>query len=471
MNKVSQWRKGKTTVIITHDILDIPPADFVHVVEAGRIVESGTRTELGNIRGGVFERFMRTSRVLERSPFSESLSGIAEEKSVVASNDEVIKEKQEVESVPSTEAAALNAQLSPRRKTSGWAPEVRFDKPLSRREHHLFEDIPLSPRSTTGARSALPPAPPPKPYKLSLQRRPSRSRSHGVCQHRVRPQRRRRTSRKPLPLLRIFNTVWPSLTLRYRIYLILGGLASLTHAAATPAFSFALAMLLTSFMFSGNSNPLSPSATPVDLRLWSAMILAIALLDAVASFIMQYLLESTSEAWIANQKVQAFEAILEQPREWFDGPRNTPSHLTEILDKCAEEAKGLLARFAVYAFVGSLMTVMGISWACYMCWQLTTVGLLLAPVMYGITRAYSWAADSWEEKCVKVAEEAGMVVGEMVENVATVKILGLEGYFRRRHGEKLRNGVGKGWARGLWAGVGFGAAEGVILVALGEYFF
>ncbi|KZP20359.1 ABC transporter-like protein, partial [Athelia psychrophila] len=43
---LKRWRRGKTTVVITHDLSQIAPADFVYVLKAGGVAEQGYRADL-----------------------------------------------------------------------------------------------------------------------------------------------------------------------------------------------------------------------------------------------------------------------------------------------------------------------------------------------------------------------------------------------------------------------------------------
>jgi len=43
---MKRWRENKTTVVITHDLSQIKPSDFVYVLKEGRVVEQGYRSDL-----------------------------------------------------------------------------------------------------------------------------------------------------------------------------------------------------------------------------------------------------------------------------------------------------------------------------------------------------------------------------------------------------------------------------------------
>ncbi|KAG9128568.1 hypothetical protein FRC07_000001 [Ceratobasidium sp. 392] len=51
---IKAWRRNKTTIVITHDLAQIAPSDFVYVMKDGRVVQEGYRYNLEVDRAGVF---------------------------------------------------------------------------------------------------------------------------------------------------------------------------------------------------------------------------------------------------------------------------------------------------------------------------------------------------------------------------------------------------------------------------------
>jgi len=54
MEKIREWRKNKTTIIITHDVSTILADEYVYVLEQGAIVQEGYRKALEEQRHGIF---------------------------------------------------------------------------------------------------------------------------------------------------------------------------------------------------------------------------------------------------------------------------------------------------------------------------------------------------------------------------------------------------------------------------------
>jgi ATP-binding cassette subfamily B protein len=65
--------KGKTTVVIAHRLSTILHADLIHVIEAGRVVESGTHEKL-LVQGGAYSRLFR----LQFADFEEPKKKLAQ---------------------------------------------------------------------------------------------------------------------------------------------------------------------------------------------------------------------------------------------------------------------------------------------------------------------------------------------------------------------------------------------------------
>lgn len=60
MENIRQWRRGRTTIIITHDIAQIQPHDLVYLLESGEVMEHGTRRHLERDPESHFSTFLQT---------------------------------------------------------------------------------------------------------------------------------------------------------------------------------------------------------------------------------------------------------------------------------------------------------------------------------------------------------------------------------------------------------------------------
>ena len=56
---VKRWRRNRTTIVITHDLSQILPTDFVYLLKDGRVAEGGYRADL-EVAGGEFQQMAMT---------------------------------------------------------------------------------------------------------------------------------------------------------------------------------------------------------------------------------------------------------------------------------------------------------------------------------------------------------------------------------------------------------------------------
>jgi len=422
MKSIHRWRKGKTTIIITHDISQIKPENFVYVLENGRLAQLGVRSSLEG-KHGLFRSFLRASS-RETDDRKDGLVDIL---------------------FPDMASDAYGRRGESTLETNGAQEDiVETTNGIELTELARFQSTGPRKRSSSAGKPQL------TEPEASLQRSLSLLESS---------KKFRKVGGMKPSLCRIMDTVWPSLTLGYRVLLIFGFIAAMFHGLSTPLFSFFLARLLLSFFDA--TNP------PSESRKWSLLVLAIAALDGINSYIMHYLLESCGQAWIDHVRIRAFSRILCQPLTWFDG--NKVSSITEHLGKDAEEMRNLLGRFAGYVFVAAVMMVFGVAWSFLQSWELTLVGLAIAPVMYGITRGFSRVSGKWEEKANDATSLIGDIFEETVSNIRTVRALSLEEYFTGKFLRSTRAAVGIGIKRAVYGGIGFGLTDSTILFATGMF--
>ncbi|KAL7273862.1 ATP-dependent permease [Rhizina undulata] len=469
MEKIHQWRKGKTTIIITHDIDQIDANDFVYILEKGRVVQEGNRRELER-KVGQFQSFVKAAKYQEDKSRRRS--------SVISSNSESEMDFDdssfEISPLESSQNSLTEFSSSGNKhsRLSVYA-RGRNERPVSTLNPiaHLQQPpgIELADLSTSAKnsreirRSAQMGS---RSRRMSLRADNSEiSLAEAVQKHKRRFPRRFSKQEKPKKpsLLRILGTIWPVLSFWPRVFLILGFVAALAHASSTPVFSFALAKLLDSFF--DVESPIS------ECTKWSLVVLGIAVSDGIASYFLNYLLDSVGQSWVDTLRVEALKRILQQPRGWFDREKNNVSRITEDMEKNGEEMKYLLGRFAGYTFVCVIMTSVGLIWSFTECWQLTLVGVSIAPIMYAITKGFSWVADKWESKSNLAAENIGVVFDETITNIRGIRTLSLERYFREKYLSNTAEAIEIGLRRAFYSGVGYGLADSTIMFATATIFY
>lgn len=450
MDTIHTWRRGKTTIIITHDIAQIEPEDFVYVLEQGKVIEDGYRSDLEH-KSGPFQAFVKAFDTKERG----------RKQSLIPELEPGYESEDDTSEMGCMEKGSFGIPINSSESITTDLESLLEDKKCRRKRQASFlplmgvEMVPLpgskirvkrrSSRRIGGRRFRSDRSPPfqadnKEAIPVTPRRKPVRS-----------------FESKEITLRQILATTWPSLSPKNRLLLVIGFAAASLHAAATPVFSFALAQLLRSFF--------EPNHPPSESTKWSLVVLGIAAIDGMNSYLVHYLLESVAQSWVDALRIKSLTRILSQPRVWFD--ENPVGTISEDLEKNAEEMKNLLGRFAGYAFVSVMMMLVGISWSFAVSWELTTIGLCIAPVMYSMTRGFTWVSDKWERKSNEAAEIVGAVFEETITNIRTVRALALERYFRRKYVVAMHTALRVGMKRSLLAGIGFGLSDSAVMFASG----
>lgn len=433
MESITEWREDRTTVIITHDISQIPFDDMVYFIEDGVVVESGLRLELEDKRDGYLQKFLQT--------FEASLRNCR-------STQEDYKSEYDLEyggsrGKPTTgfssgvEMGSLErsnpeaqGQNPHRRKMAAWSPEIPDNTVVT-----IFTD--------------------PKEFSIIPPQRKFPFTIWPLCVL----FRKRKSDR--LGLYGVLLTIWPSLTAKYRLVLILGIIAAFVHAIATPIFSFALSKLLASFI--------SPDTQAHGFKFWEFSVLVIATADGTAYYTMLYCLASVSQEWVDYHRNEAYRHILKQPLKWFEDPNNGGGGISQDLEKHAEQMKELVSRYAGNGLVGVVMLVVAAIWCLILCWRFTLLVSVILAVLSPLERLFQRAADNYEEKYNSAVVESGNVLREAIENVSTVKMLQLDGFFRGKSQKAINQAFKTGLKRCFWGGCAFGMAESFMPWALGKF--
>ncbi|MCJ1471901.1 hypothetical protein MMC13_000542 [Lambiella insularis] len=499
MEAIRAWRKGKTTIIITHDISQIQEEDYAYIIDKGRIVQEGYRAAMEKVPDGAFAGFLHPGVEFLNEPLrkppksyqrrSAFLSTLRESpRTSVGSNDSMDIR------IPQKSTPILNAyypsseNVRPKRQSLSFSTLPPMAMHMNR-----MSNARLSMASFRNFPRPLPsPTPVPSSSQIELQfldqpgdadsgEKPAakqrstirRFSDYSLLEAFTTPKPPRlkalrtfvsRFKKSPISpetisdissLKTILSTVWPTLTRKHRVILVCGFIAAFAHAGATPVFSWVFSKLLgTFFLATGRSH---------QSLIWSMSVLGVAVGDATASYLMHYLLEVCGQAWVDSLRIEAMKRILDQPRSWFDDDTNSLSTLTECLDRNAEEMRNLVGRFAGFLFVASTMMAIAFIWSLAICWKLTLVGLATAPVMYAVTRGFEAVSGKWEGRCNDASEAAGAIFHETFVNIRTVRALTLEGYFHKKYNRATAHAMRTGLRRAAYSGLFFGISDASII--------
>ncbi|RHZ60109.1 ABC transporter ATP-binding protein [Aspergillus thermomutatus] len=478
MKAIRKWRRGKTTIIITHDMSHITDQDYVYVLEHGSVVQSGYRHELEN--SPAKEKYFSFG---DKQISPENLP----KPDVPYTSDET-----EVVDVPNT-ICPSNFELPKYEETSILSRKIpsefendhRFDRRIeemqdsagvsnmvkmqatSQAEEISLPDgvaIPMRELSTAQSRRSFISANQLQFHRTSLTLPVPQAEATNYRQSVKRPQPARGNTppseQQRLPISHIMRTLVPSLTMRQRLLLLLGIMSALVDASATPVFSYCLSQLFQSFY-----------DTRVSSLRWALAVLGVAIIDGTASYFMHYILEASGQAWVDQLRKEAFNRVLDQPRQWFDEEGNSASRITACLDQNGEDMRNLVGRFGGYVLVAVAITVTAVVWCLVVCWKLTLVALSCGPVIYAITRGFEGTSGLWQGRCNEVGRNASDVFVETFSEIRTVRTLTLEPFFHKKYLKAASKCMKMCLKRACYTGILFGLVESTIIFVSGLIFY
>ncbi|KAI9688946.1 MAG: hypothetical protein M1822_000683 [Bathelium mastoideum] len=501
VDAIRKWRQGRTTLIVTHDLTQIQPQDFLYILQDGGVVEQGYRSVLENVKESPLQGFLATGHASVRLSLrsSPTKSNLPIQRSSSVYSQDLIVEPRPSKNTPRQRTSYVSPNMSPRPTSAIWSPyavtaQSSPGSPFWRVSNPPDSDY-AKPRWSffLATEEDRPPKPPPKDTPIEYHKQRPKMQQYpsemlvehaGGRESAVRLKRLRKRSiprdrsvsplsldvdaekseqsadniedgdhrlTGTLPIKKILATVWPSLGWWARFVLALGFLAALAHAVAIPIFSWLFSRLISTFFASANRKQ--------DATTYSLGILGVAFGDGFGIYFMHVLLEYTGQCWVDRVRLNALSRILAQPKEFFNSKKNSVSRLAESLDRNAEEMRYLLSRFAGLIFVAILMMGTSIVWALIDAWQVTLVGLACAPYVYAVSKAYGAISSKWESASNDAAEAAAAIFTETFTSIKTVRSLTLEDHFQSKHLAATQHGLKIGLKRSFYSGFFFGLTE------------
>ncbi|KAI1463271.1 P-loop containing nucleoside triphosphate hydrolase protein [Daldinia caldariorum] len=498
MDGIRQWRRGKTTIIITHEVAQIDSEDYAYVMEDARVVQAGFRRDLQRQKDGMFATLassassdevgldQKTTANEPRNNKPSAAVGPLAPKTAASQDltspgyvwpfggpDAIHIHRGSM--TPDLGASVIQAQLFRIRKeekeSTRWSvldtPGTLLGTPLgtlnpSRRmlstlwwpdQYHLFhsesnQKRPLSRNSILHLQ------------ELGNTVRKTRSLA-GKNRRRVptitaEDNSGTRGSDKPqtLSLWAIYKTVWPRLATKERMFLIVGFLTCIVLAGLVPAFSVLFANLLAVLFSSGDKMAAGQK--------WALCLLAVACTRAAATYLNQYLMQRAGQAWVNSLRIRALNRALRQPRSWFDDPANSAVRINECMDRYAEEMRNLVGRFAPQLLLVVIMVLSTIAWALVISWRLTLVSLASAPVFIAATQGHSFVSEKWENLCLQAADDTSAVSTETFVNIRVVRALTLEQLFSDKHEKSIRKAFDLGVEKSVWTAIPYACSQSMV---------
>ncbi|KAL7796804.1 P-loop containing nucleoside triphosphate hydrolase protein [Trichoderma ceciliae] len=495
MDAIREWRRDKTTIIITHDISQIEDEDFVYVMEDASLVQKGLRLELANLPTGPFAAMacLTTTEPPTPSPIdveiadlmspvncSTSTIGELPQSKATCMSQFMLKELDSSKVDPAWNRLSQQKILGAGtafalqiRKEQIWESSDFEERPRSagrtasyyeiekRQSSSSIDEYFEAPRRCSAPEPGCMPSPG-GDYKIDLfddsgystddqfylfgkaDRRddiPGLRLASGLEPPPIMDKDiiTNQTVAKPSTLLSTLGTVWPTLTPCDRAIFVLGILVCLVSAAATPMFSFCLAKLLGVLWL--------PANRTAEAKKWAIYLMITAIIDGTATGCGHYMLERVGQSWVNALRLEALKRILRQPKSWFDKERNSASRINECLDRNSEETRNIVGRFIPIIVSVTGMITVSMTWAFVTSWKLTLVALSPLPLIIGAVKGYTIISNKWETRCNQGASDAGAILNETFVNIRVVRALMLEKYFGTKYQKLTSRTLGLGMKR------------------------
>lgn len=249
------------------------------------------------------------------------------------------------------------------------------------------------------------------------------------------------------------QSVWPTLSPKDRLVLILGFIVCAISSAATPTFSYCFAQLLGVMTSPGD---MMSRGMP-----WAVAMLGVAVIGGLGLGVSRYMFQYVGQAWVDSIRYEALRRILLQPIPWFGQAKNSPGRINECLDRNAEEMRNIVGKFVPIILSVTFMITISIIWALIVSWKLTLVALAPLPVVVGAVKGFAIISGEWETKCNTSAKEASATLTEIFLNIRVVRALTLEKYFKNKYLDLTAGTLGIGLKRAAYSCSLYGAYQSI----------
>lgn len=479
MNAIREWRKDKTTIVVTHDISSIRDEDFVFVMRSGTITRQGRMQDLRNaFTAPCIPKSCTRSDQANLVSASSTLNPHGKGSSHnVANVSETGYQQITLRSSSFIQSAGRHASISrshtkDTRKSliEGW--RITDDVERKQQQFSTYLDRHFCATETNYVlqkRHACTKACFAREKTIDNSDQISQSSDSDFtgdglmerkpnCKYRYAEIEDRTSQPDPRPydsIRGILSTLWPSLGFEDRILCVLALLLCLLAAAATPAFSFCLARLLGA-MWSKTDK------VEQGLR-WALFLIGIAVTDGICTGGGHYLFDKVSQTWIDHLRRDIFGKVLIQPKLWCQATQHSPGHLSRCLDRNAQEMRSVVGKFLPVLIVIVAIMSISVAWAMTICWKLALVALSPLPLFALAIKLYIMVSSRWEQKCNEAASDSSATLKEVLLNFSLIRVFGLGQYFDDKQTTTANKAWRVGLQRALYTGPWFGLYQSMTL--------
>lgn len=365
---IDQASKGRTTISIAHRLTTIRTADLIVVLQAGKVVESGSHNELMQMNGGQGGEYSKMVRLQQMATENDAPN---------ESNTQVEEKPRRIRSVPASPISMGSSAHS--------TPSI----------------YPYSPAMSISMGT---------PYSYSIQYDESYEEEDLKRSFYPPPSQWR--------LLKMNSPEWGKA--------LLGCLGAIGSGAVQPINAYCVGSLISVYFLTDKSEIKSKS------RILSLVFLGIGGFNFITNVLQHYNFAIMGERLTKRVREKLLEKLMTFEVGWFDEDENTSAALCARLATEASMVRSLVGdrmSLLVQAIFGaSFAYVLGL----ILTWRLALVMIAVQPLVIGSFYSRSVLMKSMAEKARKAQKEGSQLASEAVTNHRTIsafssqkRILGL----------------------------------------------
>lgn len=374
-------RTKKTTIVITHDLSSILPNDFVYVLRDGRVAQQGYRKDLEETDPeGKFVEMVKSSGTIKDDVGKRPPVKTRSRKSVKSGDKEIShscsgsvsqSERRQIGSEPGRPLPMLPSRIS-RKLDPLYRQHVLLQATATQAAHRRQRSSGIKRRTWDGPEDRR------QPVQVVEGLRPPSLTALQIASDWTFAQY-------------IYSSI-PN-----KVFLILGILLCVLAGAITPIFAFFLSRLVYEV------SVVSVTSTNA-INTYGSIVLILAAVDGILSCGKFIVMEVAALQWLTHLRFLSAGRILAQDQSWFDRESNSPAKIIQALVNDGDDARSLISSVLGQCAVVVTMLTLGIVWAMILGWQLTLIGLGLAPLFAGVMIWLAQAIDRCEARNRRAAE-------------------------------------------------------------------
>jgi ATP-binding cassette subfamily B (MDR/TAP) protein 1 len=500
LNAIHKWRQNKTTIVITHDIAQILPREYVYVMKGGAVVEEGFRMALEENGGSHFCGFLKAAEKQEKRCVANGFEDQHPEAWAMVSEQDthlgdVIDEYLDRED--SLLSSLLIPTIFPKTTPSAGPGSMQLRSMVGPFARIL--PTPLSPvpdwasfrsesteslaESRSDVLGSIVSLLIPKYAKAIVERQTCYAKrivfqlfgrqvedtqslgesirmndvlSRPLNELAAHPKKKQSLETLDFTMLRIVATILPQLHgFKQRACLCIAFFSTIVYALSTPMFSYVFSKLLSTFYITDDRTHRA--------AVYSLEVLVVAIVDSVSIFVSSSLISRIGQIWCNNMRFRAMDRLLSQSRSFFEHEESGVSVLSECLDRHADEMQHILGRFLGVVLSAIVMLGVAIIWSLVSCWKLALVLLACSPIIWLAMVMMRSVSGEMDRRNLRAEEAASTILSESLINLKTIRILTLESRFLHKFQKANHRALKTSMLRAISCGPFFGLSESLLL--------